>query len=170
MTPGTQLDPPRAPGNPADAAAASADSRPASPVPFMVTKEHRRFAEFADAVRRDRYIGLCYGAPGVGQTLSARQYAGWDTVEPYLRAFRFDKSVPVPEQALAARSIVYTPAVANTPRSVEKGVTFCHTGHIAPKVYCHLPPKVTGQRPGSTGLSVAARESAFCVLEAARGP
>ncbi len=93
----------------------------------MVTKEHRRFAEFADAVRRDRYIGLCYGAPGVGKTLSARQYAGWDTVEPYLRTFRFDESVPVPEQARTARSIVYTPAVANTPRTVEKGVTFYHT-------------------------------------------
>jgi DNA transposition AAA+ family ATPase len=93
----------------------------------MVTKEHRRFAEFADAVRRDRYIGLCYGAPGVGKTLSARQYAGWDTVEPYLTAFRFMESVPAPEQALAARSIVYTPTVANTPRTVDKGVTFYHS-------------------------------------------
>jgi hypothetical protein len=93
----------------------------------MGTKEHRRFAEFADAVRRDRYIGLCYGAPGVGKTLSARQYAGWDTVEPYLRAFRFDESVLVPEQARTARSVLYIPAVANTPRAVEKGVTFYHT-------------------------------------------
>ena len=93
----------------------------------MVTKEHRRFAEFADAVRRDRYIGLCYGAPGVGKTLSARHYAGWDTVEPYLRAFRLMESVPAPGQALASRSIVYTPTVANTPRTVDKGVTFYHT-------------------------------------------
>jgi hypothetical protein len=82
----------------------------------MVTKEHRRFAEFADAVRRDRYMGLCYGAPGVGKTLSARHYAGWDTVEPYLRAFSLMESVPAPGQALASRSIVYTPP-SPTPRA-----------------------------------------------------
>jgi AAA domain len=37
------------------------------------------------------------------------------------------ESVPAPGQTLASRSIVYTPAVANTPRTVDKGVTFYHT-------------------------------------------
>jgi DNA transposition AAA+ family ATPase len=107
----------REPGHDADTATATAQ------VPFVVTKEHRRFA---DAVRRDRYIGLCYGPPGVGKTLSARQYAGWDTVEPYLRAFRFMDVAPMPQQAMASRTIVYTPKVHNSPHIVDKEITFLH--------------------------------------------
>ena len=54
MTPDTELIAVQAPpGGSADPARASADGRLASPAPFLVTKEHRRFAEFADAVRRD---------------------------------------------------------------------------------------------------------------------
>ena len=85
---------------------------------FLVTKEYRRFAEFCDACRRYRYIGLCYGPPGVGKTLSARHYARWDLLEPAVaRPF-----TAVPPEAVACRSVVYTPTVDNTPRQVGQEV------------------------------------------------
>jgi hypothetical protein len=96
---------------PAGSAAVSADGQSARHGSFVITKEHRRFAEFADAVRRNRYIGLCYGPPGVGKSLSAWEYAGWATVGPYLEAFRLLDAAPVPEQALESRTIIYTPKV-----------------------------------------------------------
>jgi hypothetical protein len=54
-----------------------------SPSAVVETLEHRRFVEFCDACKRYKYIGLCYGSPGVGKTVSARHYANWNRVEEF---------------------------------------------------------------------------------------
>lgn len=89
--------------------------------PFQTTREHRRFAEFADAVRAHRYIGLCWGPPGVGKTLSARQYAGTDEWEQWHSIFA-EELGPVPQGVLDSRTAFFTPTVAATTRQIDQGL------------------------------------------------
>jgi DNA transposition AAA+ family ATPase len=106
------------------------NERSADPAAFVETKEYRRFAEFCDACRRHRYIGLCYGVPGVGKTLSARHYARWDALEPLLQASRYLLE-PVARPDLAGcRTVVYTPSMTTTPKRIEDEVrSLCHGLH-----------------------------------------
>jgi hypothetical protein len=86
----TQGEKPGQPGAITETALRDAAGRepPPGDADFIVTKEYRRFTEFADAVRRECYIGLCYGQPGVGKTLSARRYSCWHELGPLLQAAR----------------------------------------------------------------------------------
>ena len=90
------------------------------PTDFLVTTEHRRFAEFCDACRRYRYIGLCYGAAGVGKTLSAQHYAHWFGLQAYVRS-------PLPSEAdmaavAGSTTVFYTPAVVNAPGRIVQDI------------------------------------------------
>lgn len=86
---------------------------------FVETLEHRRFAEFCDACCRYRYIGLCYGPPGVGKTLSARRYSCWDSLEKF-----GPRSVPedVLELLTGLRTVLYTTPVVNTPGKINSDI------------------------------------------------
>lgn len=90
---------------------------------FIATKEHRRFTEFAEAVRKHRYVGLCYGAAGVGKTLSARRYAHWDLASPLIenrnsrRGFMRKK---ITEALARSRTVFHTPTVLGTLRDLKE--------------------------------------------------
>ncbi len=82
---------------------------------FLVTKEYRRFEEFCQACRRDRYIGICYGPPGVGKTLSARHYSRWDLIE---RRNPLNGHTLIPRELAECRTLFYTPSISNSPRQI----------------------------------------------------
>ena len=124
-------------------------------VEFIVTKEHRRFIEFCDACRRYRYIGLCYGVPGVGKTLSARQYARWDLVES--PASYYLAAEEIPPSFATERTIVYTPSVANMPRQIERTVHGLHKRVNALAIRAQqasLFDEITGTVPRSPDLII----------------
>jgi len=92
-------------------------------VPFLETKEYRRFAEFADACRHYRYIGLCYGPPGVGKTLSARHYARWDEVGPVVQSIWRRDPQPVSPDLRDCRTLVFTASMTTTPKQLDHAVS-----------------------------------------------
>jgi len=92
---------------------------PTSVPPFVETKEYRRFAEFCDTCRHDRSIGLCYGPPGVGKTLSARHYAQWDALETVFMDYLFWTEFPAHPALADCRTVIYTPSMITTPKRLD---------------------------------------------------
>src|SRR5713101_7548704 len=90
------------------------------PSDFIVTQEYRRFAEFCDACRQDRYIGLCYGPPGVGKTFSARYYANWFRLDTYL-PYKFGSEADF-AGVVGSTTVFYTPEVVHSPRRLVQDI------------------------------------------------
>jgi hypothetical protein len=80
---------------------------------FIETVEYDRFIEFCDACRRFRHIGLCYGPPGVGKTLSAFRYSRSEMI------ISFDRWTSHSRDQLPINTILYTTGVINTPSRID---------------------------------------------------
>jgi hypothetical protein len=83
---------------------------------FIETLEYRRFVEFCDACRRYRYIGLCYGTPGIGKTLSAVHYSRSENIVSRDQwSFETTDGLPLD-------TAFYTPSIVNTPSMVRSDI------------------------------------------------
>ena len=81
---------------------------------FIETKEYKRFAEFCDACIKYQYIGICYGQPGVGKTLSSRYYTNWDTIEKQVNHRGWeDLASKTTDDILSVDKIFYTAPAEN---------------------------------------------------------
>jgi DNA transposition AAA+ family ATPase len=120
----------------AAAIVASFRPRPApDPAPLLVTKEHRRFLEFADTVRRNRYIGVCVGPPGIGKTLSARAYSGATEWRAWFEQ-RWKHDANIPDIIDTNRTAMWTPHITTTPRELEREVpALCQ--QVSWAIECH---------------------------------
>src|ERR1035437_6490954 len=101
----------------------SSDTETSSDAPsaaVVETLEHRRFAEFCDACKRYRYIGLCYGAPGVGKTVSARHYANWDKMQDFWAHPGHDATAVA--EIAASSTVLYTAPVVGAPSVIERQI------------------------------------------------
>jgi DNA transposition AAA+ family ATPase len=83
---------------------------------FVETIEYSRFVEFCDACRKFRYIGLCYGSPGIGKTLSALRYSRAEMI------VERDRWTTESDDQLPIDTILYTTSVVNTPSRVESDI------------------------------------------------
>lgn len=125
---------------------------------FVQTKESRRFVEFCEECRVSRYIGLCYGAAGVGKTESAWEYAQWDEIEPLLSWHGVVQPRLSPENP-RPRVALYTPTATVTARQMEKDITLlCWSLRIIGEASASVPEeveRVEGMvRPGQIDLLV----------------
>src|SRR6266852_4608614 len=110
------------------------------PPSFVETKSYRRFGEMCDGGLRARVVGLGYGPPGTGKTESAKEYAQWNLLKPYLpeslitftgrgamdgmypyRPFTF-ASAPLEGSLQKCRTVLYTPPVSASVSRIEKEV------------------------------------------------
>lgn len=96
-------------------------TEPGDEIEFIPTKAHSRFVELAQACEKYRYIGVCYGRPGVGKTRSAQEFAKWDGMEAY--AYPDPLSPENVAMMNRCQAVFYTATVANTPKTVRHGIS-----------------------------------------------
>lgn len=77
---------------------------------FLETKAYLRFSEFCNACIEYKYIGICYGPPGVGKTQSAEYYSKHKLVwSAQPNGYAFDDNRHIQTELYNCATLFYTP-------------------------------------------------------------
>lgn len=77
---------------------------------FLKTNGYRRFKEFCDACIEYKYIGICYGSPGVGKTQSAEHYSKHKLIcSAQPNGYAFEDNLHIPIELSSCKTLFYTP-------------------------------------------------------------
>ncbi|MDO5216252.1 AAA family ATPase [Legionella pneumophila] len=77
---------------------------------FLETKGYRRFEEFCDACIEYKYIGICYGSPGVGKTQSAEYYSKHNLIlSANPNGYAIEDNIHIPTELSNCATLFYTP-------------------------------------------------------------
>lgn len=94
----------------------SMSEQPATDNIFLETKGYRRFGEFCDACIEYKYIGICYGSPGVGKTQSAEYYTKHKFVlSAKPNGYAVEDNIHIPTELSSCTSLFYTPSAPSSP-------------------------------------------------------
>ncbi len=111
-------------------------------IAFIQTRQHLRFAEFADFCRSNRSLGVCTGKPGVGKEASAQIYAQWSILKPLIEIPRPKNSVP--EQLQKCHSVYWDAEINSTVKRVRSGLRLLRNKFdslIEESLYWHEPER-----------------------------
>lgn len=76
---------------------------------FLESVAHFNLVELATVCRDDKKIGLCFGKPGIGKTLSAKRFCNWPVIEANMTS---RNGLPVePATMMLCDSVYYLPSV-----------------------------------------------------------
>lgn len=87
---------------------------------FIITSQHRRFAEICNKSLNSKFISLFYGKTGLGKTECALQYANWRIVEPLLDRPAMTRRPP--SSIIHCTTAIFTPDVNVTPTRLQSGI------------------------------------------------
>ena len=87
---------------------------------FIETSQYQRFAEVCESCQRHHFIGVCYGAAGVGKTRSAERLTGWEQVKKQLSG---EVGGGVKGEGKIA---FYTPEATMSPKKLEQDLLHLH--------------------------------------------